>query len=101
MTLLSRGKRLAEAAIGFLGILFLAPLISATALAIALTAGRPVLTADPDARSRRTGRPLLAFRTETRGFPRLGNFLRESRFDKLPRLVDLLDGECDIADLMA
>lgn len=107
-----RGKRLFDVLAAALGLLLLAPLLAAAALAIRLSSAGPVLF-----RQQRVGRDfkpfcIYKFRTMvadaadrggplTRGGhdPRitpLGRLLRKTKFDELPQLINVLRGEMSL-----
>jgi lipopolysaccharide/colanic/teichoic acid biosynthesis glycosyltransferase len=93
------GQRLLEVMFASLSILLLAPISVVIALVLAFAAGRPVLTSEK--RVRADGKPLtlLAFRTDTTAIPSIGESLRRTSLDTLPRLWNLLMGDCDFKDL--
>jgi len=95
-----RSRRLADLVIAVALIAFTLPLLAIVALAIKCDSRGPVL----DRRERirlRGGRFIaLKFRTTVREQPghgaqitRVGGFLRYTRFDKLPQLVNVVRGE--------
>lgn len=91
---MSRGKRAFDVAGAIGGLLFFAPIMAVTALAILLDDGRPVLFRQP--RLGRDRRPfvILKFRTMRDGrISRVGNVLRATGLDELPQFVNILRGD--------
>jgi lipopolysaccharide/colanic/teichoic acid biosynthesis glycosyltransferase len=75
----------------------LLPLAALTGLAILLLDGRPVLFRQE--RSGLRGQPflMLKFRTMANGVPtRLGNWLRKTRLDEIPQILNVLRGEMSL-----
>ncbi|MEO6340197.1 MAG: sugar transferase [Caulobacteraceae bacterium] len=99
MAINSRSKRALDIAGAFCGLVFLAPLLVMTALAIRLESRGPVLV-----RQRRGGAggrsfESLKFRTAgatEHGDTALGAFLRKSSIDELPQLINVLKGEMSL-----
>jgi sugar transferase (PEP-CTERM system associated) len=104
-------KRLTDVAVSAIMLVALAPVMAATALAIVLTDGAPVLYSQE--RTGRGGRPyrIRKFRTMRRDAellgaawatdqdPRVlpvGRFLRRSRLDELPQLWNVLRGDMSL-----
>ncbi len=104
-------KRAMDLAVSLLGLLLLSPLMLATAVAVALESGRPVLFVQQ--RVGRGGRPfgMLKFRSmvkdaaaigswQTRaGDPRItrvGRFIRRTSLDELPQLLNVLKGDMSL-----
>src|SRR6185437_16385635 len=88
------GKRAFDLAGAIGGLLFFAPIMAVTALAIMLDDGRPVLFRQP--RLGRDRRPfvILKFRTMRDGrISRVGNVLRATGLDELPQFVNILRGD--------
>jgi len=105
-----RLKRGVDVLAGVLGLLVLSPLLLVLAFAVRVSSGSPVLFVQE--RVGRRGRPfrLLKFRTMRQasdsgllitgsGDPRVtrvGRFLRATKLDELPQLVNLLRGEMSL-----
>ena len=102
-------KRAFDIAIAAVGLVLAAPLLGATALAVRVGLGRPVLFRQ--ARAGRDGRPflLVKFRTmrdahgadgclldDAQRLTPLGRALRASALDELPSLVNVLRGEMSL-----
>jgi lipopolysaccharide/colanic/teichoic acid biosynthesis glycosyltransferase len=104
-------KRAIDVALSLLGLLLLAPLLFATAVAIALESGLPVLFAQ-----RRVGLggrefDMLKFRsmvknaaatgawrtaTDDARITRVGRFIRRTSIDELPQLVNVIRGDMSL-----
>ncbi len=105
-----RLKRGVDVLAGVLGLLVLSPLLLVLAFAVRVSSGPPVLFVQE--RVGRRGRPfrLLKFRTMRQGsdsgllitgsgdprVTRVGRFLRATKLDELPQLVNLLRGEMSL-----
>jgi lipopolysaccharide/colanic/teichoic acid biosynthesis glycosyltransferase len=102
-------KRILDATAAAVGLVVLAPVLAATALAVRVDIGSPVLFRQ--VRPGLHGRPfrMLKFRTmrdaaDASGQPlpdserltRLGRFLRSTSFDELPELWNVLRGEMSL-----
>jgi lipopolysaccharide/colanic/teichoic acid biosynthesis glycosyltransferase len=102
-------KRLADYSVAASALLLASPLIAATAVAVRVSMGRPVLF--KQRRPGRDGRPfdILKFRTmraasDAAGNPlpdeermtRVGAFLRSTSLDELPQLVNVLRGDLSL-----
>jgi exopolysaccharide biosynthesis polyprenyl glycosylphosphotransferase len=105
-------KRLLDVALAIVGILFLIPFVPLLALAIRLDSPGPIFYRQT--RCGRAGRPftIIKFRTMTTnaeqdGKPRwaakndnritrVGQFMRKTRVDELPQLINILRGEMSI-----
>ncbi len=98
-------KRLINVGFASLGLVLLAPIFLFLAVAIYLVDGRPLIS--PEKWTDREGRliSLLAFRKNRVRLdphlnqvvlPWIGEFLQKSGFDKLPRLWNILRGDCDL-----
>ncbi len=97
------GKRALDLSGAGLALLLLSPLLAATALAVALALGRPVLFRQE--RAGRHGRPftLIKFRSMREGpgddaarLTPFGRALRASALDELPQLWNVLRGEMSL-----
>jgi lipopolysaccharide/colanic/teichoic acid biosynthesis glycosyltransferase len=76
------------------GLLFFAPVMAATALAILLEDGRPVLFRQQRLGRRRRPFTILKFRSMREGrVTRVGRILRATSLDELPQFVNILRGE--------
>ena len=111
MILNSRRKRALDIVGAACGLVFLAPLLAVTALAIRLDSKGPVLFRQRRGGAKGQAFEILKFRTmavledgETvphakRGDPRItrvGAFLRKSSIDELPQLINVLRGEMSL-----
>jgi lipopolysaccharide/colanic/teichoic acid biosynthesis glycosyltransferase len=83
-------KRIVAVILASMALVLLTPLIMALALVVWLKVGRPILIREPWTGPRGDTAELLAFRA---GPP---VFLRRTSFDKLPRLINVIRGECGI-----
>ncbi len=103
------GKRACDAVAAFAGLVVLSPVLLATAAAVALLLGRPVLFRQP--RPGRGGRPftLVKFRSmseqrdaagrllpDAERLGRCGRLLRATSLDELPTLWNVLRGEMSL-----
>jgi len=104
-------KRAFDLAGGTLALLLLAPLIAATALAVRLDLGSPVLFRQPRSGRHGCAFTLLKFRTMRAGdavdavaatgsdaarLTRFGRLLRASSLDELPELVNVVRGDMSL-----
>ena len=89
-----RGKRVFDVVGAAGGLLFFAPVMIATAVAIVLDDGRPVLFRQTRLGRRRRPFSILKFRT-MRGdrVTRVGRVLRATGLDELPQFVNILRGD--------
>lgn len=105
------GKRCLDIACAFCGLILLSPVLVAVALAVSLTSYGPVFFRQ--VRVGRRGRPFRIFKFRTMfqhsgnsgslltaaGDPRitpLGRWLRKSKFDELPQLINVLAGDMSL-----
>ena len=103
------GKRILDIVVAGSALLFLSPLLALTALAVALTIGRPLVFRQT--RPGRHGRLVTVFKFRTMTDERLpeggllpdedrlsplGRWLRATSLDELPELVNVLKGEMSL-----
>ncbi len=104
-----RLKRITDIALSSLGILFALPVIGIAALAIKLEDGGPVFFRQNRIGRNRVPFPLFKLRTmrtteggdlytqkNDRRITRIGGFLRTSRIDEIPQLINVLRGEMSL-----
>jgi len=104
-----RLKRLSDIVLSSLGILFTLPLIAAAALAIKIEDGGPIFFRQNRIGRNRTPFPLFKLRTmhtteggdlytqkNDRRITRIGGFLRTSRIDEIPQLLNVFRGEMSL-----
>lgn len=105
------GKRLLDATFAFLGLLLISPILIVAAIAVRLTSPGPVLFRQ--LRTGQSGKPfrILKFRTMVAGtssdgplvtsecdhrITSTGRWLRRTKVDELPQLINVLTGEMSI-----
>jgi lipopolysaccharide/colanic/teichoic acid biosynthesis glycosyltransferase len=104
-----RRKRVLDIAFALVGGLSLLPLICLTALAVALDVGWPLIFRQ--VRAGRGGRPIVVYKfrtmrceydasgralTDAQRTSATGRFLRRSRLDELPQLLNILKGDMSL-----
>jgi lipopolysaccharide/colanic/teichoic acid biosynthesis glycosyltransferase len=91
---MSRGKRIFDVAGALGGVIFFAPVMLATAVAILVEDGRPLLFRQVRLGRGRRRFEILKFRTMRDGrITRIGAILRATGLDELPQFVNILRGE--------